>query len=132
MRLNGRDNRSRRSNDHVGQRSEAGLDDHAGAERSSRQIWCERESGRSDGEHAAYKKTRIRFKITLAASLMSRMSREPPKLSRQTRLANFAENVKQKLVCFLNARSGIAGHDKIDIGNAVCRSTVTAEQCDGF
>ena len=36
----------------------------------------------------------------------------------QTRFTNLAENVEQKLMRFLDSRSGVAGDDQIDIGQA--------------
>ena len=58
------------------------------------------------------------------------MSRTP--LFRQTGLADFAQDMKQEFVRFLDARSGIAFYRKIDIGHANGRSTVAAEQRDRF
>jgi len=50
----------------------------------------------------------------------------------QTRFANLAENVQDEFVRFLDARSGIAFDDKIDIGEAGSRSAITTEQRDRF
>jgi len=45
---------------------------------------------------------------------------------------DFAKDVQQELVRFLDSRCGIASHDEIDIGNISARSAVAAEQGDSF
>ena len=58
------------------------------------------------------------------------MSRTP--LLRQTRFADFAQDMEQELVRFLNARGRIAFYRKIDIGQAKAGPTVAAKQRDRF
>jgi len=73
----------------------------------------------------------------LIVEIISIMKRLPVsghvvELFRQTRFADLAEHVKNELVRFLNSRSRIAFHDKIDIGNASRGSAIASEKCDCF
>ena len=58
------------------------------------------------------------------------MSRTP--LFRETCFADFAKDMEQELVRFLDARRGIPWHRKIDIGKSDAGSTIAAKQRDRF
>jgi hypothetical protein len=51
-------------------------------------------------------------------------------LSWQTRFNDFAQNVQDELVRFLDTRGRIALNDQIDVCNSRCRSAVATQQRD--